>query len=96
MFSIFSIFSIFTFSIFENLMTKSKIKEKTIPEIFMNQSYLSGIGNYLKSEILYESKISPHRKLESLSVNDLEVIYHNIKKISFNSFKAGGGNNKKL
>ena len=80
----------FTFSIFENLMTKSKIKEKTIPEIFMNQSYLSGIGNYLKSEILYESKISPHRKLESLSVKDLEVIYHNIKKISFNSFKAGG------
>ena len=40
----------------------------------MNQKYLSGIGNYLKSEILYESKISPLRTLEFLSRQDLEIL----------------------
>ena len=80
----------FTFEIFKNIMKRKRLKDKTIPEIFMNQSYLSGIGNYLKSEILYESKISPHRNLESLSENDLELLYKNIKTISINSLKAGG------
>ena len=56
----------------------------------MNQSYLSGIGNYLKSEILYQSKISPYRKLESLNENDIEILYKNIIKISNDSLKAGG------
>ena len=80
----------FTLEVFSKIMTKKKNLDKTIPEIFMNQSHLSGIGNYLKSEILYESKISPHRKLDSLSENDLEVLFKNIVKISNNSLKAGG------
>lgn len=80
----------FTLEVFNKLMTKPKLKEKTIPEIFMNQSYLSGIGNYLKSEILYQSRISPYRKLESLNENDIEILYKNIIKISNDSLKAGG------
>ena len=80
----------FTLDVFTKIMTQVKLKDKTIPEIFMNQKYLSGIGNYLKSEILYESKISPLRTLEFLSQKDLEILFKNIVKISNNSLKAGG------
>ena len=80
----------FTLDIFKKIMSKEKIKERTIPEIFMNQSHLSGIGNYLKSEILYQSKISPLRKLRDLSEEDIEILYKNIVTISNNSLKAGG------
>jgi formamidopyrimidine-DNA glycosylase len=80
----------FTPDILENLLKQNKLKDKTLPEIFMNQRYLSGIGNYLKSEILYESKISPHRKLVDLNQNDIEILYKNIRKISLSSLKAGG------
>ena len=41
----------------------------------------SGIGNYLCSEILYDSKISPHRKLTSLSKNEVNKLSHSIRKI---------------
>ena len=37
---------------------------------------------------MYESRISPHRKLESLTENDIEVLFKNIVKISNNSLKA--------
>jgi formamidopyrimidine-DNA glycosylase len=80
----------FTLEIFESLLKQNKLKEKTLPEIFMNQKYLSGLGNYLKSEILYESKISPFRKLGDITDSDIQILYKNIKKISLASLKAGG------
>ena len=56
----------------------------------MNQSHISGIGNYLKSEILYESEISPFRVINSLSIKEIEILYTNIIKIANNSYKSGG------
>jgi formamidopyrimidine-DNA glycosylase len=35
----------------------------------MKQDYLSGIGNYLKAEILYVAKLSPFRMTNDLSDN---------------------------
>ena len=34
----------FTLDVFISIMTQVKNRDKTIPEIFMNQKYLSGIG----------------------------------------------------
>jgi formamidopyrimidine-DNA glycosylase len=51
-----------------------KSKDKTLPELLMDQSYFAGVGNYLKSEILYRSKLSPHRKLKSLSQEELNTL----------------------
>lgn len=48
---------------------------KTIAEVLMNQTAVSGIGNYLKSEILYRSSISPHRLISSLSNDDILRIW---------------------
>lgn len=80
----------FTLDVFRGIMSKTRLQNKTIPEVFMNQTYISGIGNYLKSEILYQSKISPHRTLDSLSEEDLAELFKNIVTISKNSLKAGG------
>ena len=44
-----------------------RIKNKKIGLFLMEQKYFSGIGNYLRAEILYAAKISPHRILSSLS-----------------------------
>jgi DNA-formamidopyrimidine glycosylase len=39
----------------------------TLAELLLNQSCCAGIGNYLKSEILYNAKLSPHRLTSTLS-----------------------------
>lgn len=74
----------------KKIFSNKKIFHKTIVDILMNQKLFCGVGNYLKSEILYASKISPFRKIENLKENDIENIYKNTKKISTESFKKGG------
>jgi len=59
-----------------------KIKNKLIEDIIIDQKLLfSGIGNYLKSEILYLSKISPLRKIKDITMDEWKLIYSITKKI---------------
>jgi formamidopyrimidine-DNA glycosylase len=49
-----------------------KYGDKKIVEILMDQKKIgSGLGNYLTAEILYRAKISPHRKCNKLSDEDI-------------------------
>lgn len=63
---------------------------KTIAECLMNQSLVSGIGNYLKSEILYASKISPHRRIKDINTEEWHSLYFNSVTIPKTSYKLGG------
>ena len=63
---------------------------KTLPKCLMNQSIFSGIGNYLKAEVLYASKISPFRKIKNLTYEEKVTLFNNIKSIIMASYRAGG------
>jgi endonuclease-8 len=52
----------------------NRIKPKMICDFLLEQKYFSGIGNYLKSEILYICKIKPDRPLCSLSDEEINKI----------------------
>jgi len=56
----------------------------------MNQKRVSGIGNYLKCEVLYAAKISPFRKVKDMSVEELMEVYKYMKIIPLASLKAKG------
>jgi formamidopyrimidine-DNA glycosylase len=45
---------------------------KTLAEVLMNQGVFSGVGNYVKAEALYLAELSPHRRCESLTLNEVE------------------------
>lgn len=64
-----------------NVEIKNYIKE---------QKHFSGIGNYLRAEILYESKISPFRKLKDLTNEEIELIYNKSLEIMKNSYLSHG------
>jgi len=57
-----------------------------IAELLLNQSFFCGIGNYLRSEILYEAKINPKLKLNKLDNNELKRLYKYIYKIPLDSY----------
>lgn len=63
---------------------------KNICKTLMDQSNISGIGNYVKAESLYLSRISPHRKCSSLSEEELGSLYDSIKNILSESYASGG------
>lgn len=52
-----------------------KYPTKEIGTILLDQKVISGIGNYLRSEILYMAKINPFRKIGSLSDRHIKKIF---------------------
>ena len=80
--------SVITDSDFKNrLMKKPGLN---ITKSLMNQSIISGVGNYIKAEALYKCKISPFRKIESLSDSDFSNLNRMIKEIVVASYLSGG------
>ena len=51
-----------------------RIKNKMICDYLLEQKHFSGIGNYLKSDILYLCKIKPDRPLCSLSDEEINCL----------------------
>lgn len=62
----------------------------SIAKALMNQSVISGIGNYLKAEILYAAKISPHRLCKDLTEKEIELIAEKSFEITNASYQSGG------
>ena len=77
-----------TFEVYKKIMRKrNKIN---ITKVMLNQSIISGIGNYLKAEILYQCKMSPHVKIEDIPDWKLEELYK-VSKLKINaSYHARG------
>lgn len=66
----------------KRLSLKKNLLKKPIAEALMDQHGLvSGIGNYLRAEILYNAKISPKRFVHSLSTEDWKQFIASGKKV---------------
>ena len=75
-----------TFEIFKEQMTKKKNLDKAIGIVLMDQKVISGVGNYLRADILYLSKISPFRKVHKLSDEELKIIFNNCKILTWGDY----------
>jgi endonuclease VIII len=49
------------------MMTKPQWQNKLLAQILLDQSFLSGVGNYLRSEIFYAAKFAPDIRLRDLN-----------------------------
>ena len=74
-------------SFINSLRRKDK---KTVVEALMDQSVVSGVGNYVKAEALYLAKISPHRLVSSLTNAELCDLNAATRSVLVNSFESGG------
>lgn len=61
--------------------------KKVIAELLVNQRYISGIGNYLRSEILYTAGIHPFIKASEITETEHKKIYEAIIKIRLEALK---------
>lgn len=55
-----------------------KKPNRTISEALMDQSCISGVGNYLKAEVLYRSGISPHRAVVELTSDEVMKLWSEV------------------
>ncbi|MDD3292636.1 MAG: DNA-formamidopyrimidine glycosylase [Candidatus Pacebacteria bacterium] len=75
------------FSDFEKLFLK---KKGVVKQALMDQNFIVGIGNIYASDILWEAKIDPRRKIETLNKKDLKKIYLAMLSILKESIKLKG------
>lgn len=62
-----------------------KHNKKAMPEFLMNQKWISGIGNYLKAEIMYDARCSIASPIEDYSDIQLSRVYEACIRISHES-----------
>lgn len=75
----------FNLDIWKKLIHKHR--NKNITSFLMNQNIIGGCGNYIKAEVLYYAKISPLRKVKSLTDEENEQLFQGliiIPRLSYN------------
>jgi formamidopyrimidine-DNA glycosylase len=80
----------FTKSIFKEHMEPYSSSRRAIAMILIDQSIVSGIGNYLRADILYDAKLDPRTPVKNLSDEDIENLYDSIVRIVKDSLEKIG------
>lgn len=78
----------FTLEKFKEIMEKRK--RALVKTTLMKQDLIAGIGNIYSQESLYYAKIDPHRKVKTLSEEEIEELYQELKKILKRALKKRG------
>ncbi len=73
----------------ERLMSPAFLRRST-GSLFLDQRFVAGIGNYLRSEILFISGVHPARRPVDLTARDIEKLSSNTLRAARRSYRTGG------
>jgi formamidopyrimidine-DNA glycosylase len=63
-------------------------RKSPVKTILLDQSFLSGIGNWMSDEILYQSGIKPHKRSSELTLPEVRRMHSKIKAVTKTSVAA--------
>ncbi len=66
---------------------------RSFASLFLDKSFLAGVGNYLRSEILFAARVHPSRRPQSLSDAELSALARETRRIMLRSYKTRGVTN---
>jgi endonuclease-8 len=67
-----------------------KFENRKLATLLLDQSFLSGVGNYLRSEILFCAKVDPDFKLKDCSEQQIQDLAKYSVELSRRSYQTGG------
>ena len=73
----------------ERLLSETQ-RERTIGAALLDQTVVSGIGNYLRAEILWECRLDPWRRVGDLTPDDLQCLAQTIPLMARRAYESGG------
>lgn len=65
-------------------------KNRKLTTLLLDQGFISGIGNYLRSEIMFYAKVNPRKKLRAYTDSQKEALADATVKLSRRSYETGG------
>lgn len=75
-----------SFTVFKDSLNQAG--RSMIGSAIKEQKFISGIGNYMRADILYLAKIAPKRKVASLSDNEWHNLYTAARKVAKDSLNS--------
>ena len=76
-------------NIVERLQDK-RFRRRSLGSLYLDQTFIAGIGNYLRSEILFKAKVFPQSKPNDLSLHDLRRLARATLTVSQRSYQTRG------
>ena len=67
-----------------------KFRNRALGSLYLDQGFLAGNGNYLRSEILWAAGIDPQRKAASLTPTECDTLAQETIRIARRSYRTGG------
>lgn len=67
-----------------------EFKNRKLTTLLLDQGFISGIGNYLRSEIMFYAKVNPRKKLRDYTEQEKEALAKATVKLSRRSYETGG------
>lgn len=71
-------------------LSSSEFAKRRIGSLYLDQTFLAGIGNYLRSEILFVSRVHPARRPTELGANELERLARETLRVTARSYRTRG------
>ncbi|XP_066379226.1 formamidopyrimidine-DNA glycosylase-like [Miscanthus floridulus] len=69
-------------------------KKGPIKALLLDQSFISGIGNWMADEVLYQARIHPGQTASKISKDKCEMLHQCIKEVIEESLKVGADSNQ--
>ena len=74
------------FNFIKDKLKKIRSQAELIGDKLLDQKIFSGVGNYIRADALYLSKLSPFTQLKNLSDEQLKLLIKNLQKIMKKSY----------
>jgi endonuclease VIII len=74
----------------ESLLTNPRFMRRSLTALLLDQSFLAGMGNYLRSEVLFEAHLSPHQKPADLNISQRQDLANALLEVPRRSYKTRG------
>lgn len=84
----------FDFNFFESMIGTIG-KNITVKALLATEQRIPGLGNGVLQDILYNARIHPKRKINTLTCTDRETLFHSIKNTLKEMVEGGGRNTEK-
>lgn len=75
---------------FDNLVKAEELKNKSVKALLATEQRIPGLGNGVLQDILYNSKIHPKRRVDSLSSKEINNLYKSVKRTLKYMTEQGG------
>ncbi len=80
---------------FDNIISDDNMQNKSVKFLLATEQRIPGLGNGVLQDILFEAKIHPKRKVETLTVMEKIRLFNSVKNVLMEMMEKGGRDTEK-